>query len=108
MRSKTSTKSRSRVPVKGIKILGKTYAVSGAESLHADGRIGQHSSNKLEMKYCTEQAEEQCKDTMLHESIHAIDYILQLGLREKQVHCLSAGLLEMLKANPKFTRWLLN
>jgi len=45
-------------------------------------------------------------DTLLHEFIHLIDYNVQIGLEEKQVHTLASVILEMVwdKRNEKLMR----
>jgi len=45
-------------------------------------------------------------DTILHEIIHIIDYNLQLKLKERQVHAMANGILEMVwdKRNEKLMR----
>ena len=50
--------------------------------------------------------EQQQKDTLLHEVVHAIDDTLALGMTEEQVHALGAGLYQVLSENKQLTRWL--
>lgn len=45
-------------------------------------------------------------DTVLHELIHAIDDVMQLGMSERQVHCSAAGLIALFKDNPTFLEYL--
>lgn len=45
-------------------------------------------------------------DTVLHELIHAIDDVMQLGMKERQVHCVASGVLALLKDNPHLLEYL--
>ena len=38
-------------------------------------------------------------DTLLHESLHIIDDIFQLELSERQVYCITSGLIALLRDN---------
>lgn len=46
-------------------------------------------------------------DTVFHEVTHAVDEILCLGLKERQVHLIASGLLAVLKQNKELATWLL-
>jgi hypothetical protein len=43
-------------------------------------------------------------ETLLHESLHALDYDLSLDLSERQVHALGSSLLCLLRDNPDLIR----
>lgn len=45
-------------------------------------------------------------DTLLHELLHAIDDAMQLGLKERQVHCVATGIIALFKDNPAFLEYL--
>jgi DNA gyrase inhibitor GyrI len=47
------------------------------------------------------------QDTLLHETIHAIDETLITGMTEQQVSNIASVLLAVLKDNPEFTSWIL-
>jgi hypothetical protein len=47
------------------------------------------------------------QDTLLHETIHAIDETLVTGMTEQQVSNIASVLLAVLKDNPEFTKWIL-
>lgn len=38
-------------------------------------------------------------DTLLHESLHVIDEIFQLELTERQVYCITSGIIALLRDN---------
>ncbi len=48
------------------------------------------------------------QDTLLHETIHALDYAAQLKMSERQVSALAALLIAVFKANPEFTQYVTN
>jgi hypothetical protein len=48
-----------------------------------------------------EQAEDAARDTMLHEVIHVVNFLLQLDMDEATVGRLSTGLLDTLRRNPE-------
>ena len=43
---------------------------------------------------------------MLHETVHAIDNAMQLNMSERQVYCLTTGLISVLKDNQHFLEYL--
>ena len=45
-------------------------------------------------------------DTLLHELIHAVDDVMQLGMKERQVHCVAAGLIALIRDNPTLLEYL--
>lgn len=42
----------------------------------------------------------------MHEVIHAIEMAMYLNMSERQVFCISVGLLAVLKRNPQFLEYL--
>lgn len=46
-------------------------------------------------------------DTLLHEVIHAIDAVADLGLTEAQVRATATSLRGFFRANPKLAQWLI-
>jgi hypothetical protein len=88
-----------------IKVLGKPYSVTYVLEMEDDD-VGDIDSAKLEIKLVEGQAFEAERDTALHEVIHAVDFGVCGGLKEPQVHALATGLLQVLRENPKFTKYL--
>lgn len=72
-----------------------------------DNRFGQASIGAMEIRFHTKQSEEQLKNTLLHEVTHHLDYALQLGLSEKQVHRLATTFIQNMRANEAFYKWLM-
>jgi hypothetical protein len=95
--------------INSLRILGKVYSVTQDDIAMANkGIIGECTASKCQIVYSSDQAEQQLKDTILHEAIHAIDYTMNLGLEERQVHALAGGVLALLLDNPDFVDYLTN
>lgn len=47
------------------------------------------------------------RDTVIHETLHALDHELQLGLKEKQVHRLATGLYQIFRSNPDLYAYIM-
>lgn len=95
------------LPPEKIDILGKKFTVEllgPDDHPDCDGYM-EFASLKIGLRL--QPAMEYNQDTVLHEVTHAIDEILSLGLKEKQVHQLAAGVIAVLKQNPAFVEWLL-
>lgn len=45
-------------------------------------------------------------DTLLHECVHCLDERFQLKLSERQVYCITVGIIALLKDNEGFMRYL--
>jgi hypothetical protein len=85
-----------------LRILGKDWAVKWVEmSDH-----GECDSSALAIKVSVNQHQDQQKDALLHETIHAIDYTAKLNLSEEQVHALAGLLLAVFRDNPSFAECL--
>lgn len=91
-----------------IKILGKTFNVMVLAPGQDEEVNGWMKLDKQQIWVRILEAKEQVQDTMLHETIHAVDESLCIGMREKQVFALAAGLLAVLKDNPELANWLLS
>ncbi len=94
-----------RKPLKSLRIVGKDYKVNFLPVI--DGAVGLCHDSDCEIDISLAQDEQQIRDTLLHEAMHAIDYAMQAGMSEHQVHTMSSGLIALLRDNPKFAAWLL-
>lgn len=88
---------------KKVRIVGKTYKIVAKKKLRLYGHCSNH---RMKIKVETRNAREQVQDTLLHEILHALSFNLKLKLKERQVHPLAAGLLQVLWDNPKVARYL--
>lgn len=91
----------------GIVISGKKFDIFP----FLDGTTvlaGESNAHKQTIHYKSDQGKEVLKDTMLHETIHVIDYDCQLEMSERQVHALASNLLSTLRHNKEFAKWLIS
>lgn len=89
---------------KKLKILGKRWAVKYGE-LEKD-QLGESDLENQTLTIKGGLKIEQETSTLLHECIHAISDSLGLGLTEKQVQGLEAGLFDLNASNPRFFPYL--
>lgn len=94
-------------PPRFVDVVGKRYSIEPMEGGPGSGPIGLCVDTQCKILYTADQADQQLQDTVLHELLHAIDYAMALELTERQVQAMSAGVLQVLQANPEFTRWLI-
>lgn len=91
-----------KVPGK-IKVLYKEYTVEETVNLHDNGGdlYGQIHYLPEKILLNAEAKGEQKKSTLLHELVHAMDEIYNIGLKEKQVGKLGNALYMLQKDNPE-------
>lgn len=93
-----------------LRILGKTYTLRFVDRVEMEGGdpkeqlMGLCSDGKQDIQVSIHQPKDALKDTILHEILHAVDYQMQLGLKERQVHGIAAGLVAVFLDNPEFTQ----
>lgn len=98
---------------KKLKILGMTYEVRSTVpdegNLLANSRdcAGSVTVNKALILINKDNHIDQQRDTLLHESLHAIDYQMSIGLTEEQVQRVASSLMCLMKDNPKLMDYLL-
>lgn len=90
------------LPMNKLRILGHTVAVSEVDKGLGHDRLGLHDSETLEIKLAKDLPVQQQAATLLHEAVHAIDSLLQLGLTEHQVAAVAQGLYAVLRDNAAF------
>jgi len=81
-----------------LKIVGREYNVVKVEEYN--GQVGgvDFETSTIGVKDGQQKLLE--ADTLLHESLHVIDEIFQLELSERQVYCITSGLIALLRDNP--------
>lgn len=92
---------------KRVKVIGKTYTIDYLDKIDDEDNLGEHDFTKQRILIRKEQHFEALRDTVMHEVMHAIDEQMSLSLKESQVHALASGLLQLIRENPKFIRFLL-
>ena len=89
-----------------LKIIGKEYTVQLLSAEEFPGSYGETHTAQGVIKIRTGQTLYDEADTLLHETIHALDERFQLNLTERQVYCTTVGLLSLLKDNPDMLQYL--
>lgn len=84
-----------------IRLLGKKWTVTYGQ-LPAKDELGESDLENQAITIKDGMKLEQEQSTVLHECIHAISDTLGLGLTEKQVQGLEAGLYDLNSSNPRF------
>jgi hypothetical protein len=92
---------------KQVKILGKTFKVVSLKENEYEDADGIMKLDEQLIGIRDKPAQEYMADTLLHEAIHAIDETLVLKMTERQVSNVASVLLQVLKDNPEFARWIL-
>lgn len=86
-----------------VNILYKTYTISECQGLH-DGNqdlCGQIQYLSQQILLNSEMSEELKKATLLHELVHGLDEMYNIGLKEKQVDKLGNALYMLIRDNPE-------
>jgi hypothetical protein len=86
-----------------VKILGKTYSVQVVDQVDEQDSLGECNDTLQRILVKSGQPPDQTMDTVIHEITHAIDYQMHLGLTERQVHCVAAGLTAVFLDNPNLS-----
>lgn len=87
-----------------IKIIGKTYSIESVPEMDDD--CGACYDSKQLIKISEDIPHELSQDTLLHEVMHAVDFQMHLGMKERQVSAMAAGLMAVFKENPEFVKYL--
>lgn len=87
-----------------VDVIGRTYELVYDEGLK--GLVGLCDSDVLKISILPGQVKCMEVDTVLHEVVHAIDIAMFLNMSERQVYCITVGLLSVLKSNPQFLEYL--
>lgn len=87
-----------------VNVIGRQYTICYDKSL--EELLGQCNPDTLAIIIKPGQQLAIEVDTVLHEVVHAIDIGMQLSMSERQVYCITAGLIAVLKSNPQFLDYL--
>lgn len=90
-----------------LSIIGRRVNVILTDEL-PNGQLGEcdNENGIIKLKVGTPPAFE--ADTLLHECLHCIDERFQLKLSERQVYCITVGIIALLKDNEDFMRYLVD
>ena len=103
----------SKFPVDKIKVGGFEFDFKYMEQNEVDdtGSVGRFSSTFGYIKMGDEQTDCQAVDTMIHETIHAIEYVMaarpKADEEELYVDTMSSGWGMVIKDNPDMLLWML-
>lgn len=97
----------SNLPPDSIDVLGKKFTLKQLEPDEMEDCDGYMELAAQVIGWRPQPADDYNHDTVFHEITHAVDDILLLGLKEKQVHLIASGLLAVLKQNKELAAWLL-
>lgn len=90
-----------------IKVLGKKFKIKVLEDGEFEDADGIMDLRSQTIGVRDGSSKAYAQDTVLHETLHAVDESLNLRLTEKQIHQMACGLLAVLKDNKEFSKWLL-
>jgi hypothetical protein len=90
-----------------IQILGKPYHIIWKDKDWGEEHLGSVKLSDLKILLYTHQPEPEMRDTILHEIIHCVNSIADLGLKERQVSVISSLLLCVAKENPELFGWMI-
>ena len=87
-----------------LKVVGREYNVVKIEEY--DEKVGgvDFENSTIVIKDGQQRLLE--ADTLLHESLHIIDDIFQLELSERQVYCITSGIIALLRDNPALVSYI--
>lgn len=87
-----------------LKIIGKSYQFSIVDKVDEEDSLGECNDLLQRILVKSGQKPDQLMDTIIHEVVHAIDYQMHLGMTERQVHSVAAGLTAVFLDNPNFNQ----
>lgn len=103
---KIKPKTYNKLPKK-VRVLGRDFKIVKMQDGVDDDAVGQCKAEEQILEVREKPALCFMQDTLLHETIHAIDETLFLRMTERQVSTLASVLIAVLKDNPEFTKWIL-
>jgi hypothetical protein len=95
-----------RLRVDSAKIIGKPWKYTYRDGSHIDENYGSTSYRNLSIEIIANLPLSLEQDVMMHETIHAIDESLSLGLTESQVNVLGCVLAGIFRDNPHIPDYL--
>lgn len=92
-----------------IRLMGRNYEVEMVDDPFDSNKVGTFESQQMRINLKTGQKPVEEVDTLLHEVLHALCYLLylDLGHREEEVVCkLATGLVAAFQDNPTLGKYL--
>ena len=88
-----------------IDVFGKRYLVQLIN--RAAGDYGECFVDQCRIEVADYQCDDQRRDTLLHEAMHAVDHEMHCSMSEAQIRRMATGLLALLRQNPSLSEFLL-
>lgn len=105
----STTKSKPIVPA-GFRLLGRQWTIQMVPDYFDSPSIGTNHRQKGEIYVGEGQSPVELLDTVLHEIIHSITWLMGLGNHQDEelfVRLIATGLVGVLQDNPALAEWLL-
>ena len=94
-------------PPASVNVLGREFALVPVDGMvEAQQAVGNCNSFQHLIQYEPNQSPIELRDTVLHELIHATDYLMKAGMTERQVTVIATGLTLVFKDNPALVAFL--
>lgn len=100
-----------------VTVLGQKYAIQvwtdpqepmGQQDPNATSfGWSDHARHLIRVRDHGFQSPQAARDTLLHEVVHAVDFMVKTPMEEADIHRFSAVLLDVLRSNPKIVSFLL-
>lgn len=92
--------------IKTVDIIGKKYKIMEVPLERENGHLGRSIYGYCLIEVYHPQDDQQMKDTLLHEILHACLFEVGRGAQEEVVGALAPVLLYVLRKNPKLVEYL--
>lgn len=102
--AKTSVSSKDYPLPDSVTVLGREVTIEAMPMTWEDD--GEFDPNAVHIRVKHGQVAIEEADTVLHETIHAIDYWLDLEMSERQVRVLATALIGVFQDNPEFAEYV--
>jgi hypothetical protein len=89
-----------------VRILGKDFSIAYFPQQDEYDAAGQMDEGTLSISVQPDQPLIEEIDVVLHETIHAIDYVMDLDLTERQVRLLGTAMAGIFQDNPEFASFV--
>lgn len=88
--------------IDSIKVAGNVYTIRADQDLENQGILGEANFNTHEILINPLYSKQQQEAVLLHEIIHVINYVYNVGLDEEHVDRLARGLYATIVENPNY------
>jgi hypothetical protein len=84
-----------------FKLFGQTWTIKTGTDKEIDGCLGMCYASSNDILIAPYQKYDAVMQTLLHEILHAIEEKMHLEMTERQIDCLSVGLIDLFRNNPE-------